>query len=634
MAFLAGRRKASNSDDTRGLARIAIIAAGLGVLFALLSVMWALPVDVRWYAPLGCAWIDLFIVAHGARLALEGTAVRTRSPSARLLLRTAWRAARRKHGTAAFFVTLRAISWQPWGAFVCACVALASTGAAWLPLPPATLIRALVAPAVPIANCAVLMALAFVVLIAERSCHAQARRVPVFASVARMFRIVLIMAIAAAASSAWLAYAGTALNWPLHAAAVLGAAISVEFAIRAAALVFLPVANRIDMTRIPTSAIASVVRWRPSPVAALGDAMRLQYGIDLRQNWVLRSLVRLTPAALISIALGGWLLTAVSLLTPEQRAVYERFGEPAAVWQSGAHIGLPWPFGKVRLVDNGAVHQVIVSGEADNSSVASPSVHADDSAPEALNRLWDVAHPWETTQVVAGASGGRQNFQIISADVRLDYRVGGSDADARAALYRASDAESLVRSLANREVVHYLASHTIAALLETRQTAMADSVRANVQRQLDRLGAGIEVVAVVIESIHPPAGAAVAYHAVQAAQVRAQASVARARAYSATQLGDAGARSDREVAQAQAGAAEAVARARADLTAFDAEVSAAQLGGPAYTFEYYLSKLLGGLHDARLTIIDDRLAQGARATLDLRAFHAPDDAAGLVRPRR
>jgi regulator of protease activity HflC (stomatin/prohibitin superfamily) len=180
--------------------------------------------------------------------------------------------------------------------------------------------------------------------------------------------------------------------------------------------------------------------------------------------------------------------------------------------------------------------------------------------------------------------------------------------------------------------VHYLASHTLASLLETRQTAIADVVKANVQRQLDRLGAGVEVVAVVIESIHPPAGAASAYHGVQAAQVRAQASVAQARAYAATELGDAHERAQDDVAQAQGEAAETLARARAQQTDFDADLGAARLGGPAYALEYYLRKLQGGLHDARLTVIDDRLAQGNRATLDLRAAYAAGDLAGAAHP--
>jgi regulator of protease activity HflC (stomatin/prohibitin superfamily) len=633
MSFLAGRSTESIGDETQGLASTVAIAASLGALFALLSFVWALPFDVRWCGPLACAWLDVFIVANGAHLAEQGRAVRTRTASLSLLARTAWRAARRQHGSAAFFAAVRSVSWQPWGALLSACVAAATTAAAWRPLPPATLIRTLISPALPVADSALLMVLAFVTLVAERTWHVRAERSPVCASLVRMLRVALVVTIAAAVSSAWLAYAGSAPDWLLWVSAAFSAAIALELAVRAAVLVFLPTASRAAMTRVPTSAIASIVRWRPSPFAAFGQAMRRQYGIDLRQNWVLRSAARLLPAALVSVVVLGWCLTSLSFLSPDQRAVYERFGEPAAVWQPGAHIGLPWPFGKVRLVDNGAVHQLIVSGGADASSAASPSVHADDPAPEALNRLWDVAHPWETTQVIAGASGDQQNFQVVSADVRLDYRVGASDADALAALYRASDAERLVRSIANREVVHYLASHTLASLLETRQTAIAESVRAQVQRQLDALGAGIEVVAVVIESIHPPTGAAAAYHAVQAAQVRAQASVAQARAYAATQLGDAQQRAQNDVAQARGDAAETLAGARAQQVEFDADVGAAQLGGFAYALEYYLRKLQGGLHDARLTVIDDRLAQGNRATLDLRAYpaYSAGDVAGVAR---
>lgn len=633
MSFLAERSTESIGGHTRGMTWISAVAVGLGALFVFLSVVRILPFDVRWYAPLAGSWLDLFIVANGARLSDQGRATRARTASWRLFLRTARRAAGRQHGSAAFFVALCSISWQPWGALLSACVALAATAAAWVPLPPATLIRALVSPAFPIANSAALLILAFLTLVAERTHEAQAARQLGSASLARMLRVVLIVTIAAAGSSAWLAYAGTAPDWPLRAAAAFTGAIALEFALRAAALVFVSPASRARMTRVPGSVIAGVVQWRPSPLAVLGNAVRQQYGVDLRQNWVLHSVVRLLPAALVSVLVAGWLLTSVYVLSPDQRAVYERFGEPAAVWQPGAHIGLPLPFGQVRLVDNGAVHQIIVSGGADDSSVASPTVDADASAPDALNRLWDVAHPWETTQVIAGASGDQQNFQIVSADVRLDYRVGASDADARAALFRASDVQSVVRSIANREVVHYLASHTLASLLETRQTAVADVLRANVQQRLDRLGSGIEVVAVVIESIHPPAGAAAAYHGVQAAQVRAQARVAQARAYSAAELGDAQERAANDVARARGNAVEALAHARALQTDFEADVGAAQLAGPAYTFEYYLRKLSGGLHDARLTVVDDRLAQGNRATLDLRSYPV-GDLAGLARPNR
>ncbi|PMS33855.1 regulator of protease activity HflC (stomatin/prohibitin superfamily) [Trinickia symbiotica] len=597
------------------------IAAGLGVAFALTSLAGALPVDVRWGAPLASAWLNAFVVANGARLALFHRVARpTRKRDWRLLAKALWRSVRQQRGRVALFVVVRSIPWQPWGACAFACASVAIAAVAWRLFGPAALVRAAISPAPAVIAGSFLLVHAFLVLVAERFFQAQAEGSPMAASLARMLRVVLLTSLAAAAASAWLAYRHTALDWALRTVAAFNAVIALELAVRATLLWFLRKASRTSSLRVPTSALAGMLRLHPSPFAALAAGLRNQYGVDFRQNWVLQSFVRLIPATLAGIGAGAWLLTSVVILGPDQRAVYERFGAPVAVLQPGLHVGLPWPFGVARIVDNGAVHQVIVSGSADDSSVAAPLARADDRTPEQLNRLWDVAHPWETTQVIAGASAEQQNFQVVSADVRLDYRVGASDADARAVLYRAADVEASVRSIANREVVRYLASHTLESLLEASQTAMAASVRAGVQGQLDRLSAGVEVVAVVIESIHPPAGAAAAYHSVQAAQVRAQASVALARAYAASELGDAQEQALQNVARAGAEAADTLARARAQQVDFDADLDASRLGGPAFLFEYYLQKIQKGLQNAHLTILDDRLAEGDRATIDLRAY--------------
>jgi regulator of protease activity HflC (stomatin/prohibitin superfamily) len=323
------------------------------------------------------------------------------------------------------------------------------------------------------------------------------------------------------------------------------------------------------------------------------------------------------------------LLTGVVILNPEQRAVYERFGAPVAVWQPGLHIGLPWPFGKARVIDNGAVHRLVIAGGPDELGDAEPLVPADGPTPEQLNRLWDVVHEGETTQVIAGASGAQQNFQIVNADVRVDYRIGYSDLAARSALYRNVDVAMTVRSVANRAVVRYLASHTLGSLLETRQTVMADSVRHVVQQELDRMSSGIDVVAVVIESVHPPAGAAAAYHRVQAAQILAQASVAQAHGIAAGEIGEAQQTAHTVIAKADSQAAETTSAARVQQTDFGAEMSSYQVGGKAFAFEYYMHNLEKGLRNARITVIDDRLIDGNRATLDLRPYVPPGDVAAV-----
>lgn len=609
--------------------RIASVSLVLALVLAALPLIKGGWFDIRWCAALSSAWLDVFTVALAARLAHTGgsrAAEKTPRPQGLHVWQRAWWGALSN----TIFATLRAIRWQPFAVLLCAALSVAVASLAWRAPVQFALAAVLRPPSAALIAGLAAFALAFGTLVAELYFAMHAARGRAWGSLANVLRVALLSAMVAAICAVLLAYAEIAAVWPVRALAVFNAAIALEFALRAVFSWFAPPHMRSGDASVPDSLIASLLRLRPSPLARFSAQLRNRYGIDLRQNWVLQSVVRLLPAAIGTIVVCAWLLTGIVILGPEQRAVYERFGAPVAVWQPGLHVALPWPFGKARAIDNGAVHQLIVSGSPEESAAASPLVPADAQTPEQVNRLWDVVHQGETSQVIAGASGDRQNFQIVSADVRLDYRIGLSDAAARASLYRAEDVPGTVRAIANREVVRYLASHTIDSLLETRQTVMADTLRRAVQTQLDRLSSGIDVVAVVIESVHPPAGASAAWHSVQAAQIRSEASVAQARGLAAQSLGDAQQQAETAVAQATAQAADITSAAQVQQTSFSADVIAAQAGGPAFVLEYYLHSLQKGLQNAHITVIDDRLVDGNRATIDLRSYGA-GDAAGARR---
>ena len=609
--------------------RIASVSLVLALVLAALPLIKGGWFDIRWCAALSSAWLDVFTVALAARLAHTGgsrAAEKTPRPQGLHVWQRAWWGALSN----TIFATLRAIRWQPFAVLLCAALSVAVASLAWRAPVQFALAAVLRPPSAALIAGLAAFALAFGTLVAELYFAMHAARGRAWGSLANVLRVALLSAMVAAICAVLLAYAEIAAVWPVRALAVFNAAIALEFALRAVFSWFAPPHMRSGDASVPDSLIASLLRLRPSPLTRFSAQLRNRYGIDLRQNWVLQSVVRLLPAAIGTIVVCAWLLTGIVILGPEQRAVYERFGAPVAVWQPGLHVALPWPFGKARAIDNGAVHQLIVSGSPEESAAASPLVPADAQTPEQVNRLWDVVHQGETSQVIAGASGDRQNFQIVSADVRLDYRIGLSDAAARASLYRAEDVPGTVRAIANREVVRYLASHTIDSLLETRQTVMADTLRRAVQTQLDRLSSGIDVVAVVIESVHPPAGASAAWHSVQAAQIRSEASVAQARGLAAQSLGDAQQQAETAVAQATAQAADITSAAQVQQTSFSADVIAAQAGGPAFVLEYYLHSLQKGLQNAHITVIDDRLVDGNRATIDLRSYGA-GDAAGARR---
>ncbi|WP_310633867.1 SPFH domain-containing protein, partial [Paraburkholderia sp.] len=529
-----------------GHAKLAGCAVGLAVVWAALALAATLAprlmIDARACAVLASACLNLLIAVIGTRLCVQRTPVT--KPVWKTLLQLARLALRHDRAkqerakpddathddapppaadeSAQWQALLRELPWRPAVVPLGAIVSLALVVCAWAMPAPAELVAGSGGVPAPLLVAGVgALLLAFAALYAERvqthraeqaaSISASASVAQAPAALAGLLRVLLVAALSVAVGAAWFAQTGEPLTWLVRLVAALSGLVAVELAVRSVWAAF--ASSPPSAAWFLHSALANALRVQARPLAALNAQLRMRYGIDLRQNWALQSFVRLLPGAIVAVIVLGWLLGGVAVLGPDQRAVYERFGAPVAVWQPGLHVGLPWPFGRARVIDNGAVHQLIVSGsandtndanDANDASQAARPVAADAAPPDQLNRLWDVAHPWETTQVIAGTSGDQQAFQVVSADVRLDYRIALSDAAARAALYRAVDMDETVRAIANRAVVRYLASRTLQSLIDTPQTAMANTLRATVQGELDRLASGIEVMAVVIESVHPP----------------------------------------------------------------------------------------------------------------------------------
>ena len=231
----------------------------------------------------------------------------------------------------------------------------------------------------------------------------------------------------------------------------------------------------------------------------------------------------------------------------------------------------------------------------------------------------------DKSQVIASGNAQQQSFQIVNMDVRFVYRIGLGDAAALAATYNSSDVPTLIRSTASRVLVHDFASRTLDGLLGQDRTGLADDIGRAVQGDLDRLDSGVEILATVVEAIHPPAGAANAYHGVQAAQIGAQALISRERGAAAEQTNQAQLQASVARDQAQADAREVQAAAQAADLRFAAEQKAYASAGQAFVLEQYLSQLSQGLSQAKLLILDHRLGGDSAPTLDLRTFTLPAD---------
>ncbi|MEX6674934.1 protease modulator HflK [Pseudomonas sp. W2Oct36] len=417
--------------------------------------------------------------------------------------------------------------------------------------------------------------------------------------------------------------------WPARLAVLIGllpGLVAIELLIRAFLSVFSPRNERLEPRLIASSFVAGLLRWPPRPLLALQNELHNRFGIDLRQIWAFTYMRRaFLPVMAVIVGL-GWLLSGVHEIPMQGRGIYERFGKPVGVLEPGLHAGLPWPFGTVLAVENGVVHELATS-VAEGAGAELTLDPAEGPPPAIANRLWDATHINDKSQVIASGSGAKQSFQIVNMDVRFVYRIGLTDEAALAATYNSADIPSLIRSTASRVLVHDFASRTLDELLGEQRNDLAADIGDAVQRDLKKLDSGVEILATVVESIHPPAGAANAYHAVQAAQISAQALIARERGAAADQANVAQLHASMAHDQAAASSREVMATAQGADLRFSAERQGYAKAGQAFLLEQYFSQLTQGLTHAKLLVLDHRLGGTSAPTIDLRSFTLPVDPA-------
>jgi regulator of protease activity HflC (stomatin/prohibitin superfamily) len=421
--------------------------------------------------------------------------------------------------------------------------------------------------------------------------------------------------------------------WIERATALLILITALEVILRSLAMCFIPFAPIERLRTVADGSVAGLLRLSLPNFQAFNVAVRQQFGIDLSRSWALAFIRRASLPVVAGLALMAWGITGITALGLNQRAVYERFGSPVAVFGPGLHVHLPWPMGVMHGVELGVVHDIpiAVSSTGDTTQVSRPSagvdrqqesVDAEAPAPPSVDRLWNASHPSEQNYLIASETSGQQSFQVADADLRVVYRVGLSDAAALDFAYRVADPEVFIRAVAGQLLVRQFSRHTLLDVLGQSRETFANEFRTALQDQLDRMSSGIEVIAVVIEAIHPPPGAAAAYHGVQAAEIFAHVEIALQRAGAIRTAKTAEQRAMEERNRAIAAATELRERANSESVLFDADREAWQRDNQAFLLERRFERLVSGLAKSELIVIDHRLNGRNAPTIDLRNFEA------------
>ncbi|MGR7464113.1 protease modulator HflK [Klebsiella aerogenes] len=473
----------------------------------------------------------------------------------------------------------------------------------------------------------VLTLLCFALLVCERMLSFRSvRHWPYQNACVGLLRALLSLGVLSVITLAVSNFALTPAGWLVELASAIVVLIAAEFLLRtlAAALVA-PSADKAPPF-LSQSLLAELYRWPPRPLLLMRKKIQRHFGVDIGKIQAFTLMGQIFFPVLFGAAFIGWLISGIHEVSLQQRGVYERFGRPVEVLAPGLHVGLPWPFGHVVAVDYGAIHELTLSEAQSAQAQPTPAANAapvdlvEGPAPQSSWRLWDKSHVTDQAQIIANAMGDKQSFQVVNMDIRLIWRVGMHDTDALNSLYQTDSLPITIQRIARQVLTQYFAHQQLDMLLNEQRSTMAHELNQQIQQRLSQLHIGVELLSTRIESIHPPAGAANAYHAVQAAQIKANAQIARERGYAAVVGNQSQQKATTAIAAASATANELQARANNALTHYSAEHDAWAINPEAFINERRYQIMSQALSHTPLLIIDSNVAGQHPPMLDLRQF--------------
>lgn len=304
-------------------------------------------------------------------------------------------------------------------------------------------------------------------------------------------------------------------------------------------------------------------------------------GITMRSLWSIRMIKGLIPYTLLAIGMVFWLSTGIVQVEAYEHAAVYRFGylseDPL---EPGLHLTLPWPLDKVEKYDTETVKKLVIGYKSVEDS----------------DNTWSGEHGTSEYRLLLGSVD-----ELVSINLRIEYKI--SD------LYKYVKSSASPDKLLEAQTYNLVTSKTMHTDLETLLTidrnAFSSQFRQELIEQIKVYDTGIEIVSVVLESIHPPIDVADVYQGIVSAEIDAERIILEAEAYATTTVTKAEAQSYKDISQANADKYSKVADAEAAVAEFMAGVEADKAYPDSYRYYKYMSAITKAYGSAKLVIVGD-----------------------------
>jgi len=358
------------------------------------------------------------------------------------------------------------------------------------------------------------------------------------------------------------------------------------------------------------SRVAGILAQPESLFTTAAQTLDYQFGFKVSETWFFQAARKNLPALLLLQFAILVISTSFVFIDTGEQAVLEHFGRPAAApLDPGAHLKWPWPMDHVYRYRTQQIQSLYVGYTPDTNKDAARTV------------LWTVAHNQERNFLVANnapdadesaapattADGSPapetkiRSVGLITISIPVQFQI----TNVMDWLYQNATPQSLLQTLADRAVAHYLAGVDLNEVLSHGRMVAADTLQSQIQDAANLHKLGVKVLFVGLQDIHPPTASEVAatYEKVIGAEESRQSSnlLAQAQAIRTNALADAQACIATNQAEANRVQVEVSAAARAGL--FTNQIPAFQAAPEVYRQRLYLQSFAEATKGARKYIL-------------------------------
>ncbi len=309
------------------------------------------------------------------------------------------------------------------------------------------------------------------------------------------------------------------------------------------------------------------------------DYLENNTGITVRGLTSIRFIKGIAPITVVLIIGFLWLSTSIIQIDPHsQGAVYRLGSLRENVLQPGIHFVLPYPFDKVELYNTESVKKMTIGY----------------SSTEDTDNLWTGNHGNNEYKLLLGSGD-----ELVSINLRLEYKI----KDIKKYLESSASPEAILEAQAYELVTSRTIATNLSTLLSTDRNAFADTFRTELAQKLDSHDIGIEIVSVVLESIHPPLEIAPIYQQIISAEIEAEQLIIEAQNVASVAKSMAEQDRDSAIGEAQASHSTKVAAAKTEVAEFMAGVEAYNAYSNEYKYYKYLKAIREAYKKANLVIV-------------------------------